>query len=102
MLNPGKVGVACRRYAIFPANVVAQAVATPIAVIERRIGEDEVGFEVFVQVILEGVCVVGTQVSFDASNSQIHLSQAPRRRVCLLSKNGEVAEADSVYLDELF
>src|SRR5215469_6184702 len=100
MFDPGKVGVAYRGRSILPAHVVTQTVTTPIAHVERWIGEDEVGFEVFVQVILEGVCVVWSQVGLNASNSKIHFRQAPGRRVGLLSKNREVAEAASVRLDE--
>ncbi len=41
--------------AVDPALVVAQPFAAPVAVVERRVGEDEIGLEVRVQVAVEGV-----------------------------------------------
>ena len=41
--------------AIFPAHILFQTVAAPVAVVEWRIGEDVVSFEVFVQVAMKAV-----------------------------------------------
>jgi len=38
VLNPGEVRVAGRRDTVFPAFVVAQALAAPVGNVERRIG----------------------------------------------------------------
>ena len=55
VLQPGVVGVACRGRAVFPADIVAEAVAAPVAHVEGRVGEDEIGLEVLVQVAMEAV-----------------------------------------------
>ena len=72
MLHPGVVGVAGRRRAVLPALVVAQQLAAPIAVIEGRIGQHVVGFEVGVQVAVEAVGVLRPQVPVDAADRQVH------------------------------
>ena len=101
MLHPGEVGVARRRRAVLPAHVVAQAVAAPVAHVERRVGEDEVGLEVLVQVVVEGVGVVRPEVALDPADGEVHLGQAPGRRVALLPVDGDVALAAAVLLHEL-
>jgi hypothetical protein len=53
VLHPGEVGVAARGKAELPARVVA--VAEPVEVIEGRIGEDEVGAEIGMEIASEGV-----------------------------------------------
>lgn len=58
MLHPGEVGVARGRHAVLPTLVVAQPLAAPVGDVEGRIREDEVGFEVGVAVVMEGVAVV--------------------------------------------
>lgn len=62
VLHPGEVGVADRRRAELPARVVAQALAAPVRDVERGVGEDEICFQVFVQVIVEGVGVLGAEI----------------------------------------
>ena len=57
VLHPGEVGVARGRRAVDPALVVLQQLAAPVAVVERRVGEDVVGLEVGVLVVVEGVAV---------------------------------------------
>ena len=58
MLHPGEVGVAGRRRAVLPAPVVPEQLAAPVAVVERRIGQDVVGLQVGVQVAVEAVGVL--------------------------------------------
>ena len=53
MLHPGKVGVAGRRNAVFPSAVACQLFAAPVAVVKRRVGEDEVRFQVGMGVVQE-------------------------------------------------
>src|SRR6059036_3554891 len=50
MLNPGVVGVVHRRHPEFPAHVLPQIFAAPIAHVERRVGENEIGLEVGMQI----------------------------------------------------
>src|ERR1051326_6080075 len=40
VLHPRKVRIARWRHTIFPAHVFPQTLTTPVAVIERRVGED--------------------------------------------------------------
>ncbi len=69
MLNPGVVGVVHRRVAVFPAGVFPQPLAAPVAHIEGRIGEDEIGPKVFVQVVVETVRMSAAQVGVNATDS---------------------------------
>src|SRR5665647_1973520 len=98
VLHPGEVGVAHRRRPVLPAHVVAQALAAPVAHVERRVGEDEVGLEVLVLVGVEGVGVVRPQVALEAADGEVHLGQAPGGGVALLPVDGDVALAAAVLL----
>ena len=51
MLNPREVGITNGRDAVFPSAVFFQLPTTPVAVIKRRIGEDEICFQIRVFVI---------------------------------------------------
>ena len=42
VLQPGIVGITHGRNAVFPAAVIAQVLAAPIADVEGRIGKDEI------------------------------------------------------------
>ena len=75
VLHPGEVGVAGGRHAVLPALVLAQTLAAPIAHVERRIGEDEVGLQVRVAVVVEGVAV--RDLPLDAADGEVHLRQPP-------------------------
>ena len=46
VLDPGEVGVAHRRRAVPPSGVFAEPVAAPVADVERRVGQDEVGLQI--------------------------------------------------------
>ena len=59
VLHPGVVGVAGGRRAVLPAHVLLQLRRAPFLHVEGRIGEDEVGLQVVVQVVEEAVGVVG-------------------------------------------
>ena len=91
VLHPGVVGVAGRRRAVLPALVVLQQIAAPVAVVERRVGEDVVGLEVRVQVAVEAVGVFLAEVAVDAANGEVHLGQPPGRVVRLLAVDADVA-----------
>ena len=99
VLDPGEVGVAGRRHAVLPALVVLEQVAAPVAVVERRVGEDVVGLEVGVAVVVEGVAV--GDLGVDAADGEVHLGEAPGRVVGLLAVDADVADAAAVRLDEL-
>jgi len=57
VLHPGEIGVAGRRRAENPALVVAQQLASPVAVVERRVGEHVIGLEVGVPVVVERIAM---------------------------------------------
>ena len=50
VLDPGEVGVASGRDAIFPANVLGETRAAPIAIVEWWIRQNLVRYEVLMQV----------------------------------------------------
>ena len=62
MLNPSVVGVVNRWDTVFPAGVLMQAFAAPVAHVEWRIGENEIGPQVFVQVVMKAVRMLATKI----------------------------------------
>jgi hypothetical protein len=78
-----------------------QSFPAPIAVVERRIGENVVSFQVFVLIVAKTVVVMLSKMGFDPPNREIYLRQFPRRRVRLLTTNGDVAKSPAVIFDEL-
>ena len=64
-----------------------------------RIGEDVVGLEVGVAVVVEGVTVADLAV--DAANGEVHLGEPPGGVVRLLAEDADVGELAAVGLDEL-
>jgi hypothetical protein len=100
VLDPRVVGVAGGRDAVLPALVVPQALAAPVGEIERRIGEDEVGAEVRVEVAVEAVLIVGAEVGVDAADGEVHLGQLPGGVVGLLAIDGDVVLPSAVGEDE--
>ena len=93
VLNPGVVGIAQRRDAVLPALVVTQQVSRPIRNVERRNGEDVVGFEVLVLGVEKRVGPRLAQVGLDAADGEVHVGQLPGGRVGLLAEDGDVADA---------
>ncbi len=98
VLNPGEVGIALRRDAVLPADVVVLAV--PVGVVEGRVGEDVVGAEIGVDVAAEGVGLLGPEVGLEAAQGEIHDGQAAGGGVALLAINRDVAELAAVGFDE--
>ena len=88
MLHPGEVRVAHGRHAVLPALVVAQALAAPVGDVERRIREDEVGPEVRMAVVVEGVAV--GDLALDAADDEVHLGQPPGGVVELLTVDRDI------------
>ena len=62
VLDPGVVGVAGGGDAVHPARVVSQAITTPIGHVEGGVGEDVIGFEVRMEVAVEGIGVFRAKV----------------------------------------
>ena len=77
VLDPGEVGVALGRGAVLPALVLGEPLAAPVGNVERRIGEDEVGPEIGMAVVVEAVAV--SDLPFDPADGEIHLCEPPRR-----------------------
>ena len=71
MLHPGEVGVALGRDAVLPALVVGEPFAAPVGDVERWIGQDEIGLEVGMAVVVERVAV--GDLPIDASDGEVHL-----------------------------
>ena len=88
VLQPGIVGVAGRRHAVFPADIIAQMLAAPVADIERRIGKDEVGLQVFMLIGKKGIAQLNAGIN--AANSQVHLGQTQGGGVGFLAIDGQV------------
>ena len=85
---------------ILPAHVVV--LAEPVGVVEGRVGEDEVGAEVGMEVAAEGVGVLGAEVGLDAADGEVHDGQAAGGGVALLAVDADVAEPAAVGFDEFF
>ena len=102
MLNPGVVGVVHRRHPEFPAHVLPQVFAAPIAHVERRIGENEIGLEVGMQIRAEAVGVARAEIGVNAANGEIHPRQFPGGVVGFLPVNRDVAHASAVFFHEFF
>ena len=88
MLHPGKVGVALGRGAILPALVIGEPLSAPVGDVEWGIGEDEVGLEVGMAVVVEAVSM--GDLTFDASDGEIHLGKAPGGVVRFLSVDRDI------------
>ena len=73
MLHPSEVGIALRRCPVLPALVVLQTLAAPIGDIEWRIGENEVGLQVGMAVVVKAVAV--GNLALNAPDRQVHLGQ---------------------------
>ena len=106
VLHPGEVGVARWRDAVLPPLVVSQPLAAPVRDVEGRIGEDVVGPQVGVAVVVEAVPVLDP--ALDAPDGEIHPGHPPGGVVGLLPVDGDVspgpaavAVAAGVCADEL-
>ena len=85
VLNPSEVGIACGRHPILPAGIAAELVATPIAVVERRIGHHKISLHITMRIVEERSLGVPLHLrGIDATDSQIHLGQDRRRIIRIL------------------
>ncbi len=102
VLDPGVVGIAHGRVAVGPAFIAAEELAGPVADLERRVGQDKVGPEVGVLVAQERVGRLLAEFGVDAVDAEVHVREAPRRRVTLLPEDGDVGAPAAMGLDKLF
>ena len=100
VLDPREVGVPGWWGAVFPAGVVAEAFAAPVADVERRVGEDVVGSQVGVAVVVERVGGPVGEVGFDAAQREVHLAESPGGGDELLAVDGDVGAFAAVGLHE--
>ena len=88
VLHPREVGVARRRDAVLPPLVVPQPFAAPVGDVEGRIGQDVVGPQVGMAVVMEAVAVL--DLALDAPDRQVHPGHSPGGVVGLLAVDGDV------------
>ena len=89
VLHPSEVGVPDRRDAVLPSLVVPYPLPAPVGNVEGRVSQDVVGPQVGVAVVVETVAV--GDLTLDAPDGQVHLSQPPCGVVGLLAVDGDVA-----------
>src|SRR2546430_17688407 len=73
-----------------PARVVV--FAEPVGVVEGRIGEDEVGVEIGMQIAPEGVGLLLAEIGFDAADGEVHHSETAQGGVAPLPVDAYVVE----------
>ena len=98
MLDPGEVRIPLRRDAILPADVVV--FAEPVGVVEGGIGQDVVGPEVGVERSAEGIGVLGSKVSLDAPEGEVHDGEAACGGIAFLAVDADVAQLAAVGFNE--
>src|SRR5665648_381275 len=96
VLHPREVRVSSRRDAVPPALVVPQPLATPVRDVERRVGQDEVGLEVRMLILVERVAP--GDLPLDPPEGEVHVRQAPGGVVGLLPPDRDVWPAVVVAL----
>ena len=89
VLHPGEVGVAFGRDAVLPTSIFAQAFAAPIGDVEGRVGEDKIGTQVGVAVMVEAVAM-RDHLGVNAADGQVHFRQAPGGVVRFLAVDGDI------------
>jgi hypothetical protein len=87
------------RGTVLPTLVVAEEFAAPVAHVEGRVGEDVVGLEVWVAVVVEGVAV--GDLAFYTADGEVHPGEAPGGIVGFLAVDAYVVEPAPVLGDEL-
>src|SRR6059036_1687816 len=83
-----------------PAGAVV--FAEPVGVVEGRIGEDEVGAEIGMEIASEGVGLLFAEIGFDAADGEVHHGETTRGGVALLTVDADVAKPAAVGFDEFF
>ncbi len=77
MLNPGEVRVTDRQNPVLPTNILPPVFTSPVAVVERWIGDDKIRLDVLGEVIPEGVPMLRTEVPVNCRDGKVHLRQPP-------------------------
>src|SRR5690606_30132449 len=90
VLHPGEVGVAPGWGAVLPAHVIGQGLTPPVLHVEGWVGHHEVGAQVRVLVVEEGVGVLLAEVEVDAADGHVHGRQLPGGGVGFLAVYGDV------------
>lgn len=106
VLQSGEVGVALRRRTGDPARIGGQLFIPPFLHVEGRVGHDEIGAQVRVQVVEQGVGRGTAKIEVDAANGHVHRGQPPGGGVALLPIDADlptlaVARLAAVLFDEL-
>src|SRR5688572_12724679 len=86
----GSVPDACGVRAELPADVVFQQLAAPVADVERRGRQDEVGLVVAVLGLEERVGRAAGEVGLDRVDREIHAGEPPPGGVGLLAEDRDV------------
>ena len=73
-----------------------------VGVVEGRIGEDEVGAQIEMEIAPEGVGLLFAEIGFDAADGEVHHGEAAGGGVALLTVDADVAEPAAVSFDEFF
>ena len=84
------------------AESFAQAIASPIRVVEGWIGKDEVKAEILQFIFVKAAFVVPPDVSVDPAHGEVHFSEPPGCVVRFLSVNRDIADPPAVRFDEAF
>ena len=102
VLQPGEVGVALRRRAGNPARVVGQLFVPPFLHVEGWVGHDEIGAQVWVQIVEQGVGRAAAEVEVDTADGHVHGGQPPGGGVAFLPVDADVALAVGGFAAVLF
>ena len=100
VLEPGKVGIVRWGRAVLPAHIVQQLVLPPVGQIEGRVCQDEVGLQLGVGVVEEGIGAELAQVSLNPPDGQVHLGHLPGGGVGVLAKDGNPVDVAPVIFNE--
>jgi len=101
VLHPSEVCIAIRRDAELPADILPEPLAAPVFHVKRRVGEDEVRFQVGMQIAVETVAVFRTEISLNPPDGEVHLRKFPGGRVRLLPVDADIPDLPSLCLDKL-
>ena len=90
MLHPREIGVRYRGRSEFPALIVLQEGASPVAVVKRRICQHIIGLKVGMQVMMKAIGMLSSEIAINTSDGEIHLRKPPGRMITLLAVNANL------------
>src|SRR5271157_11030 len=99
VLDPREVGVPRRRHPVLPPLVILELISPPVAVVEWRVCQYEVRLQVRMLIVVEAVPM--GDLRLNPADGEVHLGQAPRCVVGLLSIYGDVTNSAAVRFYEL-